>query len=138
MRAWLLGGFFLVACGGKAPPTTTPMAATAEEQVKQGGELYGAHCAKCHGASGEGGEKAPPVVGQGVLPAEPRSGSKRTVQFNTAADVYAFVKRTMPGDDPGSLSDHEYLAILAFDLSANGVKLDKPLDEAGAQAIALH
>jgi len=103
-----------------------------------GKALYQKGCAKCHGASGQGGEKAPPVVGEGVLPLEPRSGSKRTVQFKTAADVFGYVKTTMPADDPGSLSDDEYTAILAFDLNANGVKLSAPLDAATAATINLH
>ena len=44
----------------------------------------------------------------------------------------------MPGDAPGSLTTDEYLAIFAFDLTANGITLDKPLDGPAAQAIVLH
>jgi hypothetical protein len=33
----------------------------------------------------------------------------------------------MPPDAPGSLSTEEYLAILAFDLDANGIMLDQKL-----------
>jgi hypothetical protein len=44
----------------------------------------------------------------------------------------------MPGDKPGSLSADQMLAIFAFDLTANGVKLSAPLDGAAAQAIVLH
>ena len=44
----------------------------------------------------------------------------------------------MPGDAPGSLSSDQFLAIFAFDLTANGIKLDRPLDGPAAQAIVLH
>ena len=38
----------------------------------------------------------------------------------------------------GTLTTEQYLAIFAFDLTANGIKLDKPLDGPAAQAIVLH
>jgi hypothetical protein len=44
----------------------------------------------------------------------------------------------MPGNAPGSLADDEYVAILAFDLKANGVNLEKPLDGDVAATLNLH
>ena len=44
----------------------------------------------------------------------------------------------MPPKNPGSLTTDQYLAIFAFDLTANGIKLDQPLDAAKAQSIVLH
>ena len=124
----------------KAPAaTTTPgPATTITAQIDQGKQLYGAKCAKCHGDAGQGKEKAPPVVGKDAFPEKPREGAKRDVDFHTAADVFAWTAKHMPGNAPGSLSTDEYLAIFAFDLTANGVTLDKPLDAAAAQAIVLH
>lgn len=107
-------------------------------QVEQGKQLYGANCAKCHGDAGQGTKDAPAVVGADVFPQKPREGSKRTVEFHTAADVFAWTSKTMPGDKPGSLSADQMLAIFAFDLTANGVTLSAPLDGAAAQAIVLH
>ena len=83
-----------MACGGKAPPTTTPMAATAEEQVKQGGELHGAHCAKCHGASGEGGEKARQMIESMVM--EPEVGKTYEGPVKSTTAFGAFVE-ILPG-----------------------------------------
>ncbi|MCC7384832.1 MAG: c-type cytochrome [Deltaproteobacteria bacterium] len=106
-----------VACGG-SPATFT-------EQAELGQELYGESCAKCHGAGGEGGQ-GPRLVGlaQGALPLDPpATAQKRTGKFVTVADVAAFVTVNMPGDAPGSLSEDEYLEILAFDLKANGIDL---------------
>src|SRR5262245_5941579 len=139
------------ACGGSAetggsnveepaaaPAEPTP-APAASDTIARGGELYAANCAGCHGDAGQGSAKAPPVVGKEALPLEPRPGSKRGVKFKTALDVFNFVKANMPPNKGGSLTDDEYLAIMAFDLKANGVDLSgKTLDAATAQAIVLH
>jgi mono/diheme cytochrome c family protein len=133
----------LAACGGAGSTTATttpePAADANAALVAKGGELYGAHCAKCHGAGGEGTDKAPAVVGAAALPLDPQPGKKRTVQFKTAADVLAWVSVAMPGDAPGSLNADEYLAILAFDLKANGVDLGaQPLTAERAATFVLH
>lgn len=118
-----------------------PMPAGADEaQVAQGEKLFAKHCAKCHGKSGEGGKKAPPVVGKEALPLDPPPGAKiRKSQFQTAQDVAEFVSTKMPANKPGSLKPDEYYEILAFDLKANGVDLgDKKLDAASAAQVKLH
>jgi mono/diheme cytochrome c family protein len=110
------------------------------QQAKAGQELYGAHCASCHGPNGNDG-KAPPVVGlaQGALPLAPPPKAKfRKTEFKTVGDVAAFVVKTMPPKAPGSLSSDEYYAILAFDLKANGLDLgDKKLDAALASTLEI-
>lgn len=79
------------------------------------------------------------MVGKDALPLDPRSGSKRQGQFKTALEVFNYVKTKMPGDDPGSLKDDEYRAIVAFDLKANGVDLTgKGVSDEALAAIALH
>ena len=139
---FLLAPALLFGCAKTPAATTTPTpepaATTITAQVDQGKALYGAKCAKCHGDAGQGNDKAPPVVGKDAFPEKPRPGAKRDVDFHTAADVFAWTSKHMPGNAPGSLSTDEYLAIFAFDLTANGVKLEKPLDGAAAQAIVLH
>jgi cytochrome c len=119
----------LAACGGSHKTTETaappPAAGGNDALVAKGGQLYGEHCAKCHGDAGQGTSKAPAVVGvaKGALPLDPRPDSKRDVKFHTAADIGGWVAKNMPADKPGSLSLDEYVAILAFDLHANGVDL---------------
>lgn len=139
----------LVACGGSGPsPAASPPSdeqkattapATFSEQVTLGQTLYGQHCADCHGASGQGTGDAPAVVGldKGALPLDPPSGAKfRKTQFKTVADIADFVVKNMPPNKGGSLSTEEYLAILAFDLKANGIDLgDKKLDLALASTL---
>src|SRR5687768_7323691 len=90
----VLAASLVSACGGSAPPAEAPSSETAaapaaepltpaagstpatfSEQAAAGQQLYGAHCAECHGSSGEG-TKAPRVVGldQGALPLDPPAG----------------------------------------------------------------
>jgi cytochrome c5 len=129
------------ACGGKNTPVPKPAmpATTASAQIEQGKTLYVAKCASCHGDAGQGvADKGPPVVGKEAFPLKPRDGAKRDVEFHTAADVFGWASKHMPADAPGTLAFDEYLAIFAFDLTANGVTLDQPLDAAKAQSIVLH
>lgn len=107
------------------PSNAPPAAASIDDQVARGQALYGQHCASCHGADGTG-ESAPAVVGPGVL-----------TRFSNAAEVFAFASEKMPGNAPGTLSDEDMLAILAFDLHANGIELEAPLAPANAADISL-
>ena len=116
------------ACGSSSAPMKAP--ATWNEQVAAGQTLYGANCAKCHGDSGQGTEDAPRVVGlkEGALPLDPPATRKvRKTRFVTVGDVADFAVHNMPPKKAGSLGTEEYLAILAFDLHANGLDLPTPL-----------
>jgi len=109
-------------------------------QVALGQSVYGEYCAQCHGDSGQGTDKAPRVVGldEGALPLNPPDTRKvRKEQFVTVADVANFVVMNMPANDPGSLSMREYLAVLAFDLKANGITLEQPLDMDLAETLTI-
>src|SRR5688572_5024227 len=108
-------------------------------QAARGQSLFAEHCAECHGDSGQG-NTAPRLVGldQGALPREPpESRNVRDTEFVTAGDVAAFVVANMPPGRGGSLSTDEYLAILAFDLEANGVMLEEELDLARAESLTI-
>lgn len=119
----------LVACALSAPlppdpaPGPNPPPADFAAQVELGKSLYGLQCASCHGVDGEG-VKAPRVVGlkEGALPLDPPDDRKlRKGQFVTVADVGHFMVANMPPLKGGSLEHEQYLAILAFDLKANGL-----------------
>ena len=128
------------ACAGSPPPPATPAGPPANfaEQANRGQALYASYCASCHGDAGQG-DGAPRVVGldKGALPLEPKAGSHRTAKFTTVADVAGYVVENMPPKKGGSLSQDEYLAILAFDLHANGINLEKPLDLAQASTLTI-
>jgi mono/diheme cytochrome c family protein len=121
-----------VGCATTQPNTTAePSGApqTFADQVAAGQALYGKNCAECHGAAGQG-DTAPRVVGlkEGALPLEPPADRKfRKTRFVTVADVAEFAVANMPPKKGGSLTADEYWAILAFDLHANGIDLDKKL-----------
>ncbi len=135
LRLCLLASLSLtaVACGGSAETGTASAA-----QIDQGMTLFAASCAGCHGADGSGGT-APAVVGDGVFPLDAPAGAVRDVQFKNAGDVYRWAKVNMPASAPGSLTDAEYLAIMAFDLFANNIELGSDaLTEAKADSIVLN
>lgn len=110
-----------------------------DAQVAKGGELYGANCASCHGANGEGKKKYPKVVGEGALPLDPPKGAKlrKGIQFNTAKDVADFVVANMPLKKADKVTPEDKLAILAFDLNANGIALTEPLTAENAASIQI-
>lgn len=119
-----------------APPAE--QAVTFESQVAEGGELYAANCAGCHGDSGQGSDKAPLLVGEGRLPVDAPDGRQRNVQFKTAMDVFQWVSKNMPPKAPGSFTPDQYTKVLAFALSANGVKLQEPLSADNAASIVIN
>jgi cytochrome c len=133
----LVAALSAVGCGGGEPAGPVRVA-TAASQVATGGQLYAQSCAYCHGADGEGG-RAPPLVGAGALPLDPRPGSRRNVLFHTAKDVVVWAQANMPADNPSSLAADQYYAIVAWVLSQDGIGLSGTLlDDQTASAIVLH
>ncbi len=91
-----------------------------------GKRVYNEKCAACHGKT-LGGVKetggAPLVGGRGTL----TSGKpKKTVEsyWQYASTVFDYTKRAMPFDAPGSLTDNEVYAVVAYIL-AKGNIIDK-------------
>jgi mono/diheme cytochrome c family protein len=78
------------------------------EQAKRGEGTYAQSCAACHGATLEGGEMAPPLVG-GLF----------NSNWNglTLGDLMERTRISMPQNNPGSLSRQQYADILAFMLA---------------------
>jgi S-disulfanyl-L-cysteine oxidoreductase SoxD len=117
----------------------------------QGAEVFAAKCAACHGPAGEGQAGAPPA---GVPPApklvgrEPRDGFPfgqdpklvKTVgnYWPYATTVFDYVRRTMPLTAPGSLTNNEVYAVVAFLLAQNEI-IDKNamLDSASLVAVKM-
>jgi S-disulfanyl-L-cysteine oxidoreductase SoxD len=124
----------------KTEPTTAGAGGDLGAQVARGEALFADNCASCHGDKGEGSPGGPPLIGKEALPVDPpKTAKERNVKFTTAQDLFQWVKKEMPNDNPGSLKDDEYWDVLAFDLKANGVDLQgKKLDASSASAIKLH
>jgi mono/diheme cytochrome c family protein len=133
MRALL----FVVLFGCETPPALPP---GATDQVANGQHIYGAQCAECHGVKGDGTDKGPALVGKAALPLRPRPRAEmRKTDFRTAQDVYEFMHRHMPPNNPGGLSDSQYADVLAYALTMNGINLHgMHVDGVSAATIVLH
>jgi mono/diheme cytochrome c family protein len=79
-----------------------PAATYSPVQAERGDTVYARRCARCHARS--------QFVGQEFV----ESWNDRRLY-----DFYALVSSTMPLSAPGSLKEHDYLAILAYLLKAN-------------------
>ncbi len=141
------------------PPAPTP---TPPTEAGHGKDVFYLRCMACHGDLGQGltdefrNRQYPPGDTNcwksgchGVNPYEngftlPRQipaliGPGTLSHFNTAQDVYNFIHRAMPFDAPGSLSEEQYLQVLAFILESNQIiPAGSQLDTASLASIALH
>jgi hypothetical protein len=76
--------------------------------AREGALIYAQQCASCHGPKGEG---VPPYLALSVTETSWRAlGS----YWPYATTVFDYVRRTMPFDTPGSLSNDEVYALTAF------------------------
>jgi alcohol dehydrogenase (cytochrome c) len=81
-------------------------------QAADGELVYVQYCLRCHGANLQG-------VDAGALMG-PQFGKSLTTAKMSTPDLYAFIKGAMPLDAPDSLSEKQYLDVLAFILEKNG------------------
>jgi hypothetical protein len=116
--------FLITACRSEskpAPVDTTPVVVStpaptppgippvfAADQAKAGQKVYFAECVRCHTADRFIGEKFTSIW-----------NSRRVY------DLYDIVSSTMPQDIPGSLTQQQYLDVVAFMLQINGAKPGK-------------
>lgn len=74
------------------------------EQAAQGGEVYAMSCVSCHSAATHTG---------------PAFAARWSGQ--TLADLFGFIRESMPKNDPGTLSPREYLLAMVYVLQMNGM-----------------
>lgn len=88
--------------------------------VRTGAALFGARCAACHGAAGEGASADALVGGRGSLATQK---PLRTVGsfWPYATTLFDYIRRAMPFDAPQSLSADETYALSAYLLHRNGL-----------------
>lgn len=83
----------------------------------EGKKVYAERCAACHGEDlktpVKGTGAAPLIGGRGTLASE---GPKKTVEsyWPYASTLFDYAKRAMPFDSPGSLSDNDLYAVVAY------------------------
>jgi alcohol dehydrogenase (cytochrome c) len=83
-----------------------------EEQASRGQELYAANCGACHGSALTSDDPDVPTL---TAPAFRWSWQTRTL-----AERFDKIRTTMPPGAAGSLTDQEYLDIIAHILHFNG------------------
>ena len=82
--------------------------------------LYNIHCMACHGPDAKGGINGDLAGGHGTI-----SGPipKKTVgsYWPYATIIFDYIRRAMPYQSPGTLSNNEVYALTAYILNLNGV-----------------
>jgi cytochrome c len=89
--------------------------------AKRGAPIYAAKCAACHGERGQGAGDFPALVG-GI-------GSLATEQplltvgsyWPTATTLFDYIRRAMPYQAAGELTDDEVYSLTAWVLAENGI-----------------
>ena len=108
-----------------------------------GAAVYAAKCASCHGARGEGFEANPKLVGRDPRDGFPFGRDPKLVKtvgnyWPYATTLFDYVRRTMPLTAPGSLTDDEVYAVVAFLLAENEVVAkDAVLDARSLAAVRM-
>jgi mono/diheme cytochrome c family protein len=107
--ALMLGAAWGVCAAAQSPSSVLDGVYTAD-QAARGQKLYTESCALCHGAPPTGTSMAPGLSGDDFL---------ATYNGMTAADLFTKTIKTMPGDNPGTLTPRQTADLLAYVFSAN-------------------
>lgn len=98
---------------------------TGEGNVLQGKVIYAVKCASCHAADGKEipGVKlpGPPLVSDTLANGKPKTIGN---YWPYATTLFDYIKRTMPYNLPGSLTDNEVYSLTAYLLNANQIVKD--------------
>ncbi len=88
--------------------------------VGEGKAVYQQFCAACHGRNAEGDEAAALVGGRDSLTSE---RPRKTVEsyWPYATSLWDYIRRSMPYESPGLLSDDEIYAVVAHLLHLGGI-----------------
>ncbi len=104
--------------------------------VAAGAALYAGKCGACHGFQGEG-----TPLGAALIASDPQVGFSRRVvghYWPYATTAFDYIRRAMPWDAPGTLSNDEVYSVVAFILARNGVIAeDAVLDADGLRSIEM-
>jgi len=88
-----------------------------EAQATRGQVAYTGPCSRCHGSKLDGAQDEPDV-----LPAPPVAGEKflRRRDGQSLAVLFEYTRATMPSNNPGFLTDQEFVDIIAYMLYVGG------------------
>jgi cytochrome c len=89
-----------------------------EAQAKRGQSAYSAPCGWCHGRRLNGAPDDPDMQS---TPPIARAKFLRNWQGRSLAALFVYTKETMPTNNPGALTDQEYIDIIAYMLTTSGM-----------------
>ena len=98
------------------PSTTVRDGVFSEAQAARGRAAYTGACGLCHGRRLNG---APDDPDMRPTPPLARARFLREWEGRSLAALLAYTRLTMPEDNPGSLTDEEYVDVIAYMLSAS-------------------
>lgn len=105
--------------------------------VTHGRDVFEQQCAACHGDKGQGGVGDRLAGGQGTL-ATPHPVKTVGSYWPYAPILFDYIRRAMPQNAPGSLSNEDVYAVSAYILSLNGLlPADAVLDAKTLAAIKM-
>jgi len=89
----------------------------------RGKVIFATKCAACHGAGGTGGLGGALVTTTTAATAVAGKRPDRTIgnYWPYATTVFDYIRRAMPFNEPGSLTDEEVYHLTAYLLHANGI-----------------
>jgi cytochrome c len=95
--------------------------------AQQGLQIFNKQCVSCHGEAGRGGsggQLTGPILPKEVWAKSPRP-SKHTGQYwPYATTLFDYIRRAMPYQAPGSLTDNEVYALTAYLLAQQKIITD--------------
>ena len=104
----------LGACGAAHAQTPAP-GPFAKDQIATGRDQFQTNCAACHGAN-LSGDSGPALAGKAFLD---------RWKGQSTADLYTFIRKTMPMCEGGSLGNAAYADLVAYLMWANGAEAGK-------------
>lgn len=88
--------------------------------AREGKAVYEQFCAACHGRNAEGDEAAALIGGRGSLTSErPRKTVESYWPYTTT--LWDYIRRSMPYESPGSLTNDEIYGVVAHLLNLMGL-----------------
>ena len=89
-----------------------------EIQAERGRAVYAGACGLCHGRRLNGAPEDPDMRS---TPPLARARFVRSWNGRSLATLFEYTRATMPEDNPGSLTDEEYVDVIAYMLSVGGM-----------------
>lgn len=89
-----------------------------EAQAQRGQAVYSGSCGLCHGRRLNGAPDDPDMLS---TPPLARAKFLRDWKGRSLATLFEYTRATMPEDNPGSLTDEEYVNVIAYMLSVGGI-----------------